>query len=158
MDLHEAAAAGDVERVRELIAQGYSINTRHTYNYTPLLYAASNGKLDMVRFLVDQGADIDARGHNSMTPLDFTIAVDSFRVFDLLVSLGANIRARDNNGRTVLHTIVWCDSGPRWMHRLLDAVDANRRTWFSTKKQQWKHPVARRFKGYRGKVLSRVWL
>jgi hypothetical protein len=133
MDLHQATEAGDVERVRELLAQGMDVNARDRYYNTPLLYAISNEKLDMVRFLVDQGADIDAPDRNGWTPIDFAVAADSFRIFDLVVSLGAKIRTRDNNGRTVLHTIVRLGRGPRWVNRLFDAVDDDPNIWFSLK-------------------------
>jgi ankyrin repeat protein len=51
-----AANAGDVERVRELIAQRPELATCQ-YNYTPPLhFAVREGHLELVRLLVDRGA------------------------------------------------------------------------------------------------------
>jgi ankyrin repeat protein len=62
--LHEAAAAGKIETVRDLIERGASINSRDENAWTPLMQATQGNHLAVVKVLLDAGADINAEiGH-----------------------------------------------------------------------------------------------
>ena len=58
--LIEAAASGDLARVRSLLASGADANARDADGATVLMRAAHLGRLDVVRALVDAGADVNA--------------------------------------------------------------------------------------------------
>lgn len=61
-DLTAAAAAGDLPRVRAILAEAPGLlNTKNGEGATALHYAAFNARQEMVRWLVSAGADINAR-------------------------------------------------------------------------------------------------
>ena len=59
-DLREAARAGDVQKVTELLQSGTPIDSPARHNVTPLRLAAERGQLEVVKLLVERGADIDS--------------------------------------------------------------------------------------------------
>ncbi len=60
--LLDAVTAGDVDRVRKLLAAGADCNERDGDGATALMLAAHAGKLDMVNTLIDAGANVNATG------------------------------------------------------------------------------------------------
>ena len=55
-----AAAAGNIEHVKELIEEGVDVNARGPRNSTALMYAVGGGHIEVVRQLVQHGADVEA--------------------------------------------------------------------------------------------------
>ncbi len=68
-DLHKAASAGDVERVKELLKKGANPNTKDIDGQTPLHMAASGGHFDVVKLLLEHGADPNVQDKDGATPL-----------------------------------------------------------------------------------------
>jgi ankyrin repeat protein len=66
---HEAAKAGNLEMVKQLVASGADVNARDTNEETPLHKAIWNGHFEVAKYLVDKGADVNARGPTGATPL-----------------------------------------------------------------------------------------
>lgn len=65
----EAAARGDVEEVKKLIAAGANVNSCDYDMRTPLHLAASEGHLELVKLLVSSGATVNAAdrfGNNAL--------------------------------------------------------------------------------------------
>jgi hypothetical protein len=63
VSLNEAAANGDLNLVKSLIAQGADVNNRENGSFrTPLHLAAENGHVDVVAELLAGGADVTALG------------------------------------------------------------------------------------------------
>ena len=67
--LHEAAKSGDLEDVRELLAQGVSVHSTNSEGATPLHWAAFKGHVDVARELLKQGANVNATTKKGSTPL-----------------------------------------------------------------------------------------
>ena len=87
-----AANAGDLERVKELIAQQPALATCQ-YNYTPPLhFAVREGHLELVRFLVERGA-YDP-GYKSYPFGDSLVTIARDRGFDEIVALLDGARER----------------------------------------------------------------
>lgn len=59
-ELFRAAARGDIESVKSLVAGGANINAKDSNGWTPLMHAAWNGKTVIVLNLLVSGADVQA--------------------------------------------------------------------------------------------------
>jgi ankyrin repeat protein len=61
LDLIEAAARGDGDRVRRLLDAGATIDTRDSGGRNALLAATQGGHAEVARLLIDRGADVNAQ-------------------------------------------------------------------------------------------------
>ena len=75
IEILSAAANGDTESVKQLLAKGTDINVRDEKGGTPLHGAAFFGQAEVAELLIQKGADVNARNNNGVTPLDAS-AVD----------------------------------------------------------------------------------
>ena len=66
--LLEAATAGNVERVRGLIAAGTPLEQRDAAKRTALLLATRANHVEVARLLIDAGADVNAKDNIRDTP------------------------------------------------------------------------------------------
>ena len=98
--LHFAAASGNAEAFKALVAAGADIEARDENGRTPLHFVAAHGNAEAIKASVAAGADIEARDENGRTPLYFAAANAAAESFKALVAAGADIEARDENGRT----------------------------------------------------------
>jgi len=71
--LHNAAAFGPVESVRELLNAGANVNAQDSRKLAPLSFALATEypSLDIVRALIRAGADVNLADNNGDTPLDW---------------------------------------------------------------------------------------
>ena len=67
--LFEAAAVGNIEAVKQAIADGADVNAKN-YGMTPLNFAAMFGHTETAELLIDKGADVNAKDDIFGTPLD----------------------------------------------------------------------------------------
>ncbi|MCH7596915.1 MAG: ankyrin repeat domain-containing protein, partial [Planctomycetes bacterium] len=67
--LHEAAASGDTDRLKELLTAGAEVDSLDDAGQTPLHKAAAQGRPEAVKLLLDKGADANAQDANGKTPL-----------------------------------------------------------------------------------------
>ena len=139
--LTNAALVDDLDRVRELLAQGHNINERDECNATPFHLAVTHGKIELVGYLVAQGADLDAKDNDEYTLLSYSIVEAEFEIFEILLSRGADAGVKEIDGDTVLHMIVLCNNGPTWINCLFDSVDIDPRTLFSMKNNDGDTPL-----------------
>ncbi len=70
IDLHLAAAEGDVNHVKELLKKGANPNAKDELDQTPLHLAAYEGRVDVVKLLLEYGADLTVKNKGGYTPLD----------------------------------------------------------------------------------------
>jgi ankyrin repeat protein len=93
-----AAAAGDVSRVRQLVAAGSPANgPADAKSWTPMAWAAREGRPATIRQLVQLGADPNARDPHGTTPLLQAIEHNQVAAARALLDAGAdpNLRADD---------------------------------------------------------------
>lgn len=107
LDLHEAAAVGRTERVRELLDNGScGVDDHAPDGFTPLHYAAFFGHLELAELLVARGATLSCVAKNdlSVTPLHSALAGRHREIARLLITSGADVCAKQQLGWTPLHT------------------------------------------------------
>lgn len=107
------AAAGDTQRVKELIAQGAPVNGQER-GITPLAVAAIGGHLATVAALLHGGADVNAKLDQGNTALLVATRKGSVEIVRLLVASGADVRARNDNGETA-HSLPHGRAMPAWL-------------------------------------------
>jgi uncharacterized protein len=97
--LHDAAKAGDVGSVRQLLDQGAELAKPDAAGEPPLLVAALAGHPDVVALLLERGADIEIRNKGGLTALHAAAYGGNLEVVELLVSKGAAV----NDSRNFYH-------------------------------------------------------
>ena len=100
--LIEAAYAGKLPRVRELITQGAAVDAQDEYGYTALHWAAQAGWPLTSRELIARGATVDMRDGQGRTPLLLATVRKHLHVAQALVDAGADPNARDAQGNAPL--------------------------------------------------------
>lgn len=118
-----AAAAGDIERVIQLLADGADVNVRGASGNTPLMEAAYGDHPEVARMLLDKGANIALKKNDGETAISFARHGNHKEVAEMLdqvdqliaasgkgdlnlvkqiVDRGTSINARGEGGRTAL--------------------------------------------------------
>jgi ankyrin repeat protein len=103
LDVFDAAALGDVDRLTELLdADGDLVKSYSEDGYTPLHFAAFFARGPAVRLLLDRGADVGAVSRNDMEvqPLHSAVAANAREVVAALLNAGADVNARQAGGFT----------------------------------------------------------
>jgi ankyrin repeat protein len=98
-----AAADGDTDVLRRLIAQGGDVNAADLDRETPLHCAARWGRTPAVEVLLQAGAEVNARTVYGATPLHLAVRESQIEVVSMLLARGADASARDAFGCTALH-------------------------------------------------------
>jgi len=113
LTVFEAAAAGDLSRVREIVTQDPAqANATAPDGYSPLGLAAFFKRRDVVRYLLETGADPrPASRQGGFTPLHSAVATDAgasdIDIVRMLLDKGADPNAKSQSGSTPLHTVAF---------------------------------------------------
>ncbi|MBL68436.1 MAG: hypothetical protein CMO74_08305 [Verrucomicrobiales bacterium] len=105
-EILDAAAKGDVARIKALIATGGNVNARGNDEAFPLLNASSFGHLDTVMALVKAKADLNlqnARGDTALLAAAFFGHAD---IVQALLDAGANKTIRNKSNATALDSVT----------------------------------------------------
>lgn len=51
--LHEACSCGDLDGVKDFLAQGFDMNARNGEGYTPLEIAVTHCEMDIVKYILE---------------------------------------------------------------------------------------------------------
>ena len=108
LDVFEAAAIGDVDRLRALLDEDPSLATAWSDDgFTPLHFAAFFGHPAAARLLAERGADLEARSTNEQfaldaRPLHSAAAAGEREVCEVLLDAGADVNAVQHGGYTAL--------------------------------------------------------
>ncbi|CAG0902225.1 unnamed protein product [Cyprideis torosa] len=100
-ELISAASAGDLQRVKDLCAQNFSLMSIDARGESALHQAAANGHLDVVRFLIATAPmelfDLP-NADKKQTALHIAASKRHRKICCMLVAAGASLDARDNAG------------------------------------------------------------
>jgi ankyrin repeat protein len=114
-EIHEAAAAGDLPKVKALIqADPNLLESKDNNNHTPLMIACKTLQVEVANYLIDKGANVNAIGRVGVTPL-FCFPSDKETPLDLvqrLVDKGADVNAKlrlNRNWTVLVEYVVRCN-------------------------------------------------
>ena len=94
-----AARDGDLEAIKQHIAEGADVNALH-FEMPPLTWAATMGRTEAAELLLQQGADINGRNRDNNTALHLAVFLGRAETTELLLKNGADINAKNNDGGT----------------------------------------------------------
>jgi len=101
--LNDAAADGDIERVRQLLATGAGVDARDGLGRTPLLRATQAGDLKIARLLIEAGADVNAKDAIEDTPFLYAGAEGRNDILKAILATGrANLKDTNRYGGVAL--------------------------------------------------------
>jgi len=102
-DLINAAAAGDLSRIKALLASKANVNASIANGATALIMASQEGHVDVVRALLSANADVNAKTNKRVTALILASGQGHLNVVEALLTAKADVNARADNGVTALY-------------------------------------------------------
>jgi ankyrin repeat protein len=122
--IHEAAAKGDIEDVKNHLRRGTAVNARYgPFSMTPLHIAAETYQTKIAEFLIEKGADVNAEtiGYDfrwaHIYPIKTPLEIAAFNGFkemvELLIKKGANLEKYGSNAiNLAVAGFGWINGGP----------------------------------------------
>ena len=141
-----ALIAGDLPRVRELVAEGCDVNQPDPHGWRPLHRAAVNNRGRAIGVLLEAGSQIEARGNAGWTPLHLACVSCSPNAVAALVAGGADVNSVARNGDTPLHLALVIVLGKQYPELRRSSLRAARRM-LQTLLDAGADPLARDGKG-----------
>ena len=103
ISIHEAAALGNIEVVKQFLDSGTDVNAKDETGGTPLDEAAGWGRKDIVELLISKGANVNAKfDGDGSTPLHLSAWRGHFETAELLIAAGSQVNAQMEDGDTPL--------------------------------------------------------
>ncbi len=106
LDIFEASALGRLERLKELIRDKATVNSRSSDGFTALHFAGFFGQPEAARLLIQAGAAVDAVAANPMKvmPMHSAASARNLETVRLLLEHGAPPNARQEGGWAPIHS------------------------------------------------------
>lgn len=110
---YHAAYRGDLETVRDFLADGFDVSAANEVGYTVLMAAARGGNLEILRLLLDRGAMVRQADHYGYTVLHWMVGqsvIDTAAQAEgvkLLIAAGADVNVGNGDGITPLMNAAW---------------------------------------------------
>jgi ankyrin repeat protein len=116
--LHYATICGLHAFVKVLVVERpHDVDTRGSYNLTPLHMASLWGCEEVARVLLQSDADVTAQGDRGETPLHMASSEGHLQLVHALLEHGGSTTARDKFGLTPLHlALIPRDLGDPYVH------------------------------------------
>ena len=108
-EIHDAAKAGDVEKVKALLKSNPDLvfSKDDKNGATPLHLAVDNGRKDVAELLLANKADVNAKEDGGGTPLHGAAIEGSKDVAALLLANKAEVNAKNEDGKTPFHVAAF---------------------------------------------------
>ncbi len=104
--LWAAAKAGDLAKLKSILAKGADANDHDAMGITPLSWAAMAGQANAAELLIKQGADVNGRNRDDNVPLHSAAFFGHPKIVELLIRHKANVNLRSDKGETPLDTVA----------------------------------------------------
>ena len=101
--IHDAAKRGDIEAVKQYLADNANVNSKDSKGMTPLHAAAIRNHKEIAQLLIAKGADVNAKNKYGGTPLHYAATKE---IAELLIAKGANVNMREIDGSTPLDLAI----------------------------------------------------
>ncbi|GHM58178.1 MAG: hypothetical protein sL5_06130 [Candidatus Mesenet longicola] len=102
-ELLTAAKNSNLDKVKDLIKDGASLEAKDWHGRTSLHHASLNGNLDMVEYLIKKNATLDAQNLYGSTPVHDASRNGQLKVVKYLIENKADFEVKDKYDRTPLH-------------------------------------------------------
>ena len=105
LSLIDASESGNIEDVKEHLADGANVNAKDDqFGGTPLHGAAGYGQTKIAELLLAKGAEVDSKDDKyGVTPLHYAAFRGHRETAKLLISRGADVNAKNEEGGTPAH-------------------------------------------------------
>ena len=124
ISIHDAVEKGNIEAVKQAIADGADVHATDWMGDTPLHAAASYGHKEIVELLIAKGANVNAMNGAGQTPLHYAGIDGRKEIAELLIAAGADV-----NTDTFIHQTPRKQTGK---HRLPNpGVSTNHQKMFT---------------------------
>jgi hypothetical protein len=101
--LISASSSGNVEKIKNLLAEGANVNESDSNGWTPLMYAVWKNNINAAKYLIESGADINAMDkHKDKNALLIASNYSMIEMIKMLIEKGANMESTDYYGDTPL--------------------------------------------------------
>jgi len=91
-NIHDAAFWGNIEAVKQHLAEGADVNAKGEKGETPLHGAAFTGRMEVIELLIENGADVNAKDEDGGTPLLYATLSGHKEIADLLRKHGGKTK------------------------------------------------------------------
>ena len=96
ISIHEAAALGNIEVVKQFLDSGTDVNAKDESGWTPLHWATSKVHNKTAKLLIKEGADVNAVNKDDLSPLDYAENETFGFLIDHGAKSGAELKAAGN--------------------------------------------------------------
>ena len=110
ISIHDAAADGNIEAVKQHLAAGVDVNVKDGRGDTPLHKAANADRKEVAELLIAAGAGVNTKTDDGWTPLHWAAKAGHKEVAELLIAEGADVNAKIRGGWTVLDEVTHPDN------------------------------------------------
>ena len=110
LSINIAASEGNLEAVKQHLANGANLNAKsETNELTPLMCAAGMGHEEVAIYLIKKGADVNVKGAKNAVPLHFAAMHGKKKLVELLIAKGADVNAESEVGMRPLDFAITSD-------------------------------------------------
>merc|ERR1712203_378625 len=88
----------DFACLKKLVGKGADVNTKDSYDYTPIMYAAkgsAGNALKVVQFLITKGANVNAKNYYATNALHYAVLQNNGKIVKFLIEKGAEGQVSD---------------------------------------------------------------
>jgi outer membrane protein OmpA-like peptidoglycan-associated protein len=121
ISLHDAVRSKDFEKVKEIVSDGFLLNTQDKFDFTPLHLAVRFNQYDIAEFLIKKKVSVNTVDIYGDTPLLESMRNKTNDISELLLCSGAKKDIKDKNLLTPLdYALLYEDKS---MVQMLESSD-----------------------------------